>query len=296
MPTYTLTPEQHPIFNEFDQHGLLLGLSRLENEKNAKYKQRLMDVMVHRAGSSYQGLINGITRELGLKIVDVMLIEPVLDINGDPLVPNPGVVFQETKCTLYNDFTTDDVLLVIDRFEPLGGSFTLATLADTINATGYYTATLLYDANENARSMTIFNQTSIGIVPSEDISGKGLRVRLDNVNLIPGTISVTSPNLIIRKSSPNNLGQGEYYVDEVSGTVFTNQVPADGSLIRYKYRNDSFVVQASPVILHNLQSADFKTKMFEQIGNGEPVNGLPTHLGADIINELLSVFPSNWGV
>jgi hypothetical protein len=186
--------------------------------------------------------------------------------------------------------------LVIDRFSPIGGSFNLQGLIDTINDTGYYTATLLFDADSKARSMSIFNQSSVGIVPAEDISGGGLRVRLENTNLIPGTISVTSPNLFVRKSSSFNLGPGEYFVDEPSGTIFTSQVPADGSVVRYKFRNDSFVVRASPVIIHNLQSSDFKSKMFEQIGNGDPVNGLPTHLGADIINELLSVFPSNWGV
>lgn len=296
MPIFTLTPQSHPVFNEFDHQGLLLGLTRLENEKNARYKQRLLDVMVHRASASYEGLINGITRELGLRIIDALLIEPVLDGNGDPLVPNPAVVFQDTKCTLYNDFTTEDELLVIDRFEPLAGNFTLEKLVDTINDTGIYTATLLADADPVARSMTIFNQSSVAIVPAEDISGGGLRVRLENTNLIPGTISVSSPNLLTRRSTPNNLGPGEYFVDEPSGTIFTTQVPAPGSFVRYRYRDDSFVVKASPVILHNLQSKDFKTKMFEQIGNGDPVNGLPTKLGADIINELLSVFPSNWGV
>lgn len=295
MTTYNLTPKVHSVFNELDSHGLLLGLPRLVGETNAAYKQRLMDVMVHRAGSSYLGLIHGITRELGLSLVDAITVSPVLDGNGVPLVDFPAVVFQDTKCILYQDYRTEEVLLEIDRFEILGGAYTLETLVSTINATGMYTATL--KGNAHMKSMCIYNQSSVGQVTSEDISNSGITVRLDHFNLVPGSIVIQSPNLLIRKSSSYNLQAGEYYIEESSGTIFSAQVPANGSIVRYKYRIDTFTPQASPVIIHNLQSSDFKKKMFEVVidNDGNEQLGLPTKLGADIINELLSVYPSNWG-
>lgn len=298
MVRTTGTPTAYSVYNELDRHGLLLGLPRLEQEKNAAYKRRLMDVFVHRASSTYQGLINGITRELGLSIIDTMSISPVVDSNGDPLLTSPAVVFQDTKCTLYSDYQNGTVLLDIDRYEPTGGSWTLGELRDTINNTGYFTASLETSAEAKKRSMTIFNQSSVVIVPAEELSGAGAVIVLENRNLLPGTVTVESDNLVRRVSSEANLRlPGDYTVNHTEGMIVALGAPAPGSFVRYSYRDDSFIAQSSPVILHNLQSDDFKTKMFEQVTNedGDVSNGLPTILGADIINELMSVYPANWG-
>ena len=66
----------HQMFNELDKFGLLLGLDRLSNERNLEYKERLLDVFANRADSTTRGLINGITRELGLKIKQELLVTP----------------------------------------------------------------------------------------------------------------------------------------------------------------------------------------------------------------------------
>lgn len=287
MAKITATPSSYHVFNEFDQHGLILGLPRLEDERNAAYRLRLMDIFVHRANATYHGLIYGITRELGLELTEVLKIVP------DSGLTMPAVMFEETKCTLYSNYPAT-IVATLDRFTRAGGAYTLQQLTDRINATGVFTATLLTDADPTDRSMTIFNQGSIVQVEYEDISGKGVRVQLENVNLVPNTVSVESTNLTERVSSDTLLRHsGQYYVDLSSGTVFCASVPSPGSSIRYKYRDDNFIVEASPVILHNLQSDDFKTKMFHQSATG--YNGLPNELGADILNELLSVFPMTWG-
>lgn len=297
MPRVIVTPSPHLVFNEFDKQGLLLDLPRISEERNYEYKQRLLDVFINRASSTYRGLINAITRELGLSISDVMKIQPVLDSNGDPLVSNPAVEFIDTKCYLYNDFMENDILLTIDRFDSSAGSWTLGDLADTINATGYYTATLLPDAETQKRSMTIFNQSSIGLVPVEDISGSGSIVVLNNNNLIEGTVTVRSDNLSRMVALESDLVNNRtYLVRHKEGILVTRSSPAPGSFIRYSYRNDDFIVQASPIILHNLQSNDFRNYMFENAGGEDEDNyGLPTRLGATIINELMSVHPANWG-
>lgn len=288
MARQTFTPEPYSVFNEFDSHGLLLGLPRLKEEKNADYKWRLLDVFVHRASSTYEGLINGITRELGLEIIEAVRIVP------DSSLAMPAVVFQDTLCTLYSDFENETVVEEFDRFELDGGSYTLAELIANINATGVFTATLLNDAQGEDRSMTLFNQTSMEIVTEEELSGRGSKVKLDHENLIPGTIGITSSNLTQRVYSEIELsGPGKYYIDLEAGLILTTTAPEPGSIIRYQWRNDDFVVSASPVIIHNLQSDNIKSKMFEELEDG--IWGIPTPFGADIINELLTVFPSSWG-
>jgi hypothetical protein len=288
MARSTFTPQPHSVFNEFDQQGILLGLPRLSEERNPSYKWRLMDVFVRRASSAYLGLIYGITRELGLSLIETMSITP------DPSFLLPAIVFEDTKCVLYSDYEAGTKVAEIDRFESDGGAYTLQELADTINATGLFTATILKNANSEDRSMTIFNQSSINQVDSEELSGKGARVKLDHEDLIAGTVSVSSANLIERVDSEIELTTaGRYYVDLEHGIILTTVTPEPGSTIRYKWRDKDFIAWSSPIIIHNLQSDGFKFKLFNQID--EETYGSPTHLGADIVNELLTVFPAGWG-
>jgi len=287
MARFTFTPQLHEVFNEFDRFGLLLGLKRLSGEYNALYKWRLLDVFVHRANSTYLGLIYGVTRELGLEVVEALQIIP------DSSLVFPAIVFEDTKCILYSDYTTETILEEFDRFEVDGGSFTIQELVNNINATGLFTATIL-DSLAGDRAMTIFSQTSLEQIVSEELSGKGSTIKLDHENLLKDTVSISSLNLTERVQSELELtSAGRYYIDLEHGIVLTTIAPEPGAAIRYKWRNDNFIVSASPVIIHNLQSEGFKSKIFEQID--EETYGIPTTLGADQINELLSVFPAGWG-
>lgn len=297
MANYTLTPVAYHVFNELDKQGILLDLPRLEEERNHEYKQRLMDVFVHRSDSTHMGLIHGITRRLGLKIINCMRIVPVLDGSGVPVLPMPAVVFKETKCYLYSDYRTKTLLTTIDRWERSEDAWDLLGLMNKINNTACFVATILDDAVDGDRSMTIFDQSSIRIVEREEIGGKGSRIVLDYGNLISGSVTVSSPNLTRRVQLEEDLvHSGDYLVDMENGIIFSTAAPISGSAVRYMSRNDEFIVQSSPVILHNLQSDDFKTKMFEQVQSDDGmVNGRPNALGADIINELLSVYATNWG-
>lgn len=56
----------HHIWNPFDEFGLLLGLHRLYGERNESFKKRILDVFQNPGGANKQGLINGMSRELGL--------------------------------------------------------------------------------------------------------------------------------------------------------------------------------------------------------------------------------------
>lgn len=54
-------------WNKFDEHGFIRGLPRGFGEENNKYKQRLLDVYQNFPTAGKQGIINGISRELGLE-------------------------------------------------------------------------------------------------------------------------------------------------------------------------------------------------------------------------------------
>lgn len=292
------TPQVHHVYNEFDKHGLLVGLPRLEEEQNITYKQRILDVYVNRADSTYRGLINAITRELGLSLIDCMKITPVTDSNGDTLLAKPAVVFEHTKCYLYSNYTERTLLNILDRFEMSEGVYDIYSLAAAIRNTGYWDVVLLPEADNAARSTTVFNQSSVRLVVAEPLIGNGSMTKLAHENITEGTVNVSSFNLIHRVNSQVALREnGDYCIDYINGIIYSVAPPQSGSHIRYEYFVNEFVVQSSPVVLYNLQSDDFKTKMFEQVTveDGSLQNGRPTALGADIINELLSVYPSTWG-
>jgi hypothetical protein len=298
MATTTHSPELHSVFNELDRFGLLLGLSRLEGERNAEYKQRLLDVLVNRAGSTYRGLINGITRELGLRIQEIFTVSPIRDTDGVPVAPSPAIVFQETKCKIYSDYTLGDDGLVttLDRFE-FGDGYTIQDVIDTINETGLFLTDIILTDRVFDRAMTIFNQSTITTVTSEELDTAGARIKLKNRGLLSNSLVVRSSNLRERVDTQEELRRaGQYYVDMEEGIMYCTSSPSPGSVVRYQYRNDNYRVLASPVIIHNIQSTDFRSKMFDQLTlNGETTDGAPSALGAELINELLSVFPVGWG-
>lgn len=88
----------HMVWNYFDEFGYLLGCPRIYGEKNVDYKKRLLDVFENTANASMTGLLNGISRELGLtKKVEwntdesIELKDPMIVVNqmklGDQFVP-----------------------------------------------------------------------------------------------------------------------------------------------------------------------------------------------------------------
>jgi len=70
-----LIPEVYNVWNCFDEMGLLLGLPRNPGERNREYRERLLDVYSNPANSTYTGLKNGISRELGLPSDSVIILK-----------------------------------------------------------------------------------------------------------------------------------------------------------------------------------------------------------------------------
>lgn len=60
------TVEHHHVWNAFDEFGFLLGLKRLPLESNELFKKRILDVFKNPGGSTQKGILNGLSRELGI--------------------------------------------------------------------------------------------------------------------------------------------------------------------------------------------------------------------------------------
>lgn len=298
MTRVELQPQLFQVFNELDRQGLLLGLRRVENENNQSYKQRISDVFVNRPNSTYRGLINAINRELGFSLSEAIRVNTVLDIDGNPLYPNCVIKFQDTKCLVYDNYITGSIVLSQDRFNPTNNAYDLEKLIVKINDTGVFTASLMNEISGQQRSMTIFNQSNLFTIPSESLSNHANKISLRNKNILEGTFFLSAPNLFNEVDSDLDIRRpGDYYLDNTNGILYTGSVPSPGSTVRYIYRQDNTTFLSSPVIIHNLQSEDFKSHMYNQVeqDDGSFVNGSPTQLGSDIINGILSVYPSNWG-
>ncbi len=64
--SHRIAPIDFHIWNQFDEFGLLLGVTRLHLEKNENYKERILDVFRYPSGTHDEGLTNGIARDLNM--------------------------------------------------------------------------------------------------------------------------------------------------------------------------------------------------------------------------------------
>jgi hypothetical protein len=291
------TTTSQNVFNELDEFGLLLGQPRLTGERNAQYKQRLARVFSERANSTYRGLIHGITRNLGLNLFNALTIT-ALETGGSFTAPNPAIIFNEAFVYLYSDFENEILDRTIDRFDPAGTAFYLTDLIDRINESTYFSASLNSGIDPYTRSMTILNQASHITITNESVPSTR-RFELENTNIVKGTIffsdRVIFKTLVASESEVN--APGKYFVNHKIGLIISYDPAIADTSVRYEYLKNPIITKASPVIIHNMQSLDFKVKLFEQVlaDDGTYINGLPTSLGANLINELLSVYPVYWG-
>jgi hypothetical protein len=288
-------PVPSPVFNEFDYFGTLLGLKRLPEEKNDKYKTRLLDVFTHRASSTYTGLVNGITRELGLSLFKPVTIRVRTDI--DPTW-SPRIEFVDNVIYIWKDVATQLLDITIER-SPVGTeAYFIGGLVDAINGSSVFTATLNSSDYEWLRGDCIVNQSSSKLVEQQPlISSKKNFLGIGNIDKTSVVFS-DSLTFAIEVNSPSLLtSAGKYYINYKTGLIQTFSIPDVNAFIQYSYLQDPFVPVASEVIIRPFNTQEFQTVLFNQIvqPDGTTTNATPTALGAEIINELLSVVPMYWG-
>lgn len=279
-------PRPRTVFNEFDSFGVLLGLERLPGERNAQYKRRLLDVYTHRAGSNYIGLLNGITRELGLEWYRPIRL--TLNSGLDPTFI-PGIEFKEGFVRIYKNLNTKELELEVHCGDPTAPVYFINGLVDYINTNStIYTATVLDETKLFTRSDCIINQGSSKLVLSAPLND-GHSTVLDHQNIQRGTVAFSDRETFKteKSSEADLLKDGDFFIDYEAGVIRSYRIPDGSSTVRYRYNLTTLDPLASPVIIRSTQSDEFHTRMFN--------NGIPSELGAEIINELLSVVPMYWG-
>jgi hypothetical protein len=287
-----IIPDQRSSWNEFDEHGLTTSIVRLPEEKNWSFRRRTRDAWSHQANSSYLGILFGLTRELNLSLFDALMVNPKINPDGTLKAPDPYIEFDGIYLNLYSDYQNNLFDYQIDRFEPGGNFEYLSGLVNTINQTTFFEASVQPSAAGTTRSMCIYNQSNRGKIDVEAIESS-TKFRLKNRFLCNGTVFFSNREVFETEVDSESAvtRYGTYWIDYINGIirVFTN--PPVGTSVRYGYTIYPFIAKASPIILCDIGDSNFQPKVFQQVlqDDGDYTNGLPTRLGVDIVNELLTV-------
>jgi len=296
--TATGALEAKVVWNQFDEHGLVVGIKRNAAESNWEYKRRLFDVFTNRANSTYKGLVNGITRELGLSLFQPITINPKVDGDGVFLAEDPYIKFDGVYLLLYSDYTNNVLDWAIDRYEPGGNYEHLYRLVDAINDTSYFEANLDLAVYRETRSMTLINQSNR--LENTEAVPSSTKFKLAYDHIVNGSVVFERTDLFLteKTSTSTVASRGDFYIDYLNGIVTSYSIPGMDTVVRYKYSDYPFQPWASEIILQDINDDNFKVKMFQQIlqDDGTYKHGTSTEIGLDIINELLSVTPMYWGV
>ena len=301
--TFDLVPETKNISNAFDYFGMLLGLPRIHGEKNADYRKRLWDVYVRRAGPTQEGLINGITRELGLNQFDALTIS----FTGPDTI-SPRVIVRDVQIELYSNWNLVDESIspnvmdgaAIDIYTRSADAYYLGGLIEEINDSSVFTAAIENNVSDKALSACLVDQDSRKWQEAEDLKPLYRNV-LEHQNVVPGTLTFSLEGAEIFLShvilETDVISPGEYYIDYTNGIIVSHSLPSRDIACRYMYDELPLTLTASPVILHEFGSSYFRSKAFEQIIQpaGTYEDGLPLDAAIGYINELMAAKGMLWG-
>ena len=279
-------PKSRFFKNPFDSHASMLSLSRLRGEKNKTLKRRALDAAAKPSGSSYEGLIYGITRELGLSTFTPIQINPKTT-GGAFNAPDPYILIKGKYIYLYSDYANGHLDHQLDRHTGGGNYETLGALAAFINTTTYFEAHLDV-AYVDTRSMTIFDQDSRVFIDGEYTDGS-TKFKLKFPYVVANSLFFDNRSSFatLRSTEAEVVSPGDFYIDRQTGIVTAQMVP-DRTVARYSYTKYPFSPIASPIVLYDITHDAARDALFD--------NEIPTILGADIITELMSAYPSGSGV
>jgi hypothetical protein len=280
------------FWNEFDEHGAIASVKRNKGEKNFQYRRRIRDRFANTQNASTSGLIHSITSDLGLTLSNTLFINPRVDSNNEFIPPDPYILFEGAYLYLYSDYSNDILDYKIDRFESGGNYEYLNQLVQLVNTTVNFESHIEPGIDIYTRSMCLFDQSNRVDIDNEliELSSK---FKLKNRRIVAGSVYFSNRD-IFRTEVDNEIEVnqfGKYWIDYRLGIVRVFSIPLSKTTVRYSYVVYPYIAKTSPIILYDINSSGFKPKLFQQIlqDDGTYIDGLPTRLGVDIINELLTV-------
>lgn len=314
---YKGAPAAQRTRNDLDAHGVFLDLPRLDAEGDVSYWKRLQSVIPLRGGAHQEGLVHGITRELGLEEKIGIKITPVFSVDRW-LAPSPHVEITSTSVVLYSEYYGEDdpdnvVDTTIETFDH-GDGHLLSGLVTEINSSEYFLAELGAYADGTERSSGLIPRSSVGVVTGELVppTTRFLTVQPD---VVPYSASFSEKDIFesenSREVSANRISglslcwsvetsvgkEGEYSINYKTGSVSSYSVPSGNGSMRYEYRDFPCYVRWSPISVYSLRDQNYRAKLFETETSivGESLDGLVTAEGAIVYSQIFSKSPSMWG-
>lgn len=312
---YTGVPTLFRTRNDLDAHGTLLGVNRLPAEENIFYYKRLQSVLPLRGGAEHDGLVHGITRELGLEEGIGIKISPVSS-GGRWLAPAPYVKITATNLILYSSYT-DSSTYTLDRSIDIfghGGGYLLEDLVNQIQSSDYFVAELGSGMTGVEKSNGLFPGSSATVVSKEWVPANTF-FTLENLDIIPSTLYFSEKEIFTTELS-NALANtqssglsltwvvsdevtkdGEYHVDYSTGVVTVKQSSSGRGTCRYVYRNFPWYVRWSPIVVYSLRDNNYRSKVFEDefMTDNSTKDGLTTAEGVEVYTQVFNKSPCLWG-
>jgi len=300
LPTQVeAAPQVRNIVNNFDYHGDLVSLRRIQGESNVDYRNRLLDVSVHPGGPLYDGIVNSIARDLGLLRVPSLAISLATDSAGDPVAPNPRVDILANRVILYSDWRLNGTAVVdmeIRTYQLTDTGYYLDDLAAAINQSTYFSATLVGTIRPNTLSSTMVRDTSDLVIHQEYVRSDKL-LELKKTNIIQDSLLFFEKKIFETEVSVTPAADGEYMVDYVNGEVESYLYPSGQSYCSYHTAQFPMTVDTVPVQIFTFQDTDFQYELFhhETLDSGDVVNALPNAEGSEIYHQLFTETKVFWG-
>jgi len=292
-------PTKQSIVNQFDFLGDIVSLKRLQGESNVDYKQRIMDVSVHLGGPTYNGVVNNLTRDLGLLRENAVLIELKLDSSGSPIADNPRIDILPQKVILYSDWRPDGTETIdeeIRTYSPDDTGYFLSDLVAAINTSSCFSATIYSGIRPNLHSSNLITGSSDNII-RKDIMTSNNYNKLVASNIIHDSLSFDENDIFKTEVSVTPTSSGEYMIDYVNGKVYTYDIPSGQLGVYYHYALFPITIDYTPIRLYSLQDENFTDELFDKYtqASGDEVNALPNTEGSEIYHQLYKEMKVFWG-
>ena len=229
------------IFNELDQFGALQKLDRHLGEKSYDYVERLIDSYFHPGNSTRNGLIYGLSRELGVSII------PTIRISHSSVF---DLAFKDHLITLtigVNDHS-ETINMLIDS--PLSAFETaMETLGFTVTSlnSGYYSSLTLKNI------LNITNTERLYGLIFQDSSYVQLPVK-SGYTVLSGSVEVENMDEVQSQNELDAALTASYFVD--GGIVKTNRVMNSSNIVNFTQYTLEIDLPFSPISVINYNDLD----------------------------------------
>lgn len=218
--TIFVAPSTYNVWNCFDELGMLVSLDRIPGEKNKAYKQRILDVYANPGNSTHDGLINAISRELGIadSSIAVYRLSDLSNEDSDYSILNSDGNAIDTKLEDYVD--------EVYEHNPVfwGNIVSDEGLWDVVDEeyTGVSFLPHIWDPSASG----IYNKwQNTGVGDNDDLWLKSVGEILDPSGSVPGVVTgegMMVASGVLRDDNTWRLSvhSGYFYVTEPSGSYY----------------------------------------------------------------------------